>query len=256
MTNYLAASILGFALFSDTWDARAMEAPSWMWFAILCSVLFISLFVLMGLSAQKNGVALTSTAVKMSMAISMLFMIFYYQEQVTILKWIGIFIAFVSVALVTFSKEKSDSSKPLFLLILFLGSGVLDFVLNYVQKFELGILSPALFSAFGFAGAFFIGIIILSISFLRKKEVFHWKNVLAGICLGIPNYFSIYLLIQSYKATGWDDSTVLAVNNVAVVALSAILGFAIFQERLSRVKQLGLALSLVAIYLLYLSDLV
>lgn len=250
VTNYLTASVLGFILFSSDWNAKVMQQTSWIGFAAICSCLFISLFVLMGISSQKNGVALTSTAVKMSMALSMMFMIFYYAEHVSALKWIGIALAFTSVALVTFTKERGEDGKPLFLLILFLGSGVLDFVLNYVQKFELGALSPALFSAFGFAGAFCIGISILAVNFIRGKEKFEWKNIAAGIFLGVPNYFSIYLLIQSYKDTGWGDSTVLAVNNVAVVALSALFGFVLFKEHLSRLKQIGLALSLIAIYLL------
>lgn len=250
VTNYLTASTLGFLLFGSTWTPEVMNSTNWIWCAGICSCLFISLFVMMGISSQKNGVALTSTAVKMSMALSMMFMIFYYSEHVTALKWIGIALAFVSVGMVTFSKEESSNGKPLFLLILFLGSGILDFVLNYVQKFELGVLSPALFSAFGFAGAFCIGILILGAKIIRGQEKLQWKNIAAGVLLGVPNYFSIYLLIQSYKDTGWGDSTVLAVNNVAVVAVSAIFGFVMFKEHLSLLKKMGLGLSLVAIYLL------
>jgi drug/metabolite transporter (DMT)-like permease len=77
------------------------------------------------------------------------------------------------------------------------------------------------------------------------------KNVFAGICLGIPNFFSIYLLITAYSSTGWSDSTVLAVVNVSIVITSAILGFIAFKEALSKQKLLGLVCSILAIGLLY-----
>jgi hypothetical protein len=94
------------------------------------------------------------------------------------------------------------------LLLLFFGSGALDFTLNYVQNYELGAMSTALFSAIGLGLAGIIGLLILIVKFINGSSKFHFRNVIAGIFLGIPNYFSIYLLIISYSATGWEDSTV------------------------------------------------
>ena len=62
---------------------------------------------MMGVSSQKNGVALTSIAVKMSMAISMMFMIVLYRESLSILKITGIIFAFLGVFLVTFSNNQN-----------------------------------------------------------------------------------------------------------------------------------------------------
>jgi drug/metabolite transporter (DMT)-like permease len=254
--NYFTAFICGILLFGNEWNANALNSGDWPWFAILCAILFISLFIMMGVSSQKNGVALTSIAVKMSMAISMMFMIVLYRESLSFLKIIGIILAFLGVFLVTFSKTKENKSKASLwmLLILFIGSGFLDFVLNYVQKYELSVLTPSLFSAFGFGLAGCIGFVILLYQLYTKKTVFSSRNILAGIALGIPNYFSIYLLIVSYKSTGWNDSTVLAIINVSVVMIAAIVGFIAFKENVTRNKILGLLAAISAIIILYFAN--
>jgi len=248
--NYFTACICGFALYGDSWSNVAWSDINWLYAALICGVLFISLFVLMGKSSQINGVAITSVAVKMSMAISAIFIGF--GESFGILKITGIVMAIIGVLLVSFDKS-SSKQKPVIwmLLVLFFGSGMLDFVLNFVQKYMLTNLTAALFSAIGFGIAGFFGVIMLVNSVFRKQTQLSLKNVFAGICLGIPNFFSIYLLITAYSSTGWSDSTVLAVVNVSIVITSAILGFIAFKEALSKQKLLGLVCSILAIGLLY-----
>ena len=255
--NYFTAFVCGVLLFGKEWNAAALDSGNWHWYIVLCAILFISLFILMGISSQKNGVALTSIAVKMSMAISMMFMIVLYREPLSLLKIAGIIFAFLGVFLVTFSKttENKTNTSLWMLLILFIGSGFLDFVLNYVQKYELNILTPSLFSAFGFGLAGCIGFVILLYRIYSKKTVFSSRNILAGIILGIPNYFSIYLLIVSYKSTGWNDSTVLAIMNVSVVMIAALVGFIAFKENVTVRKILGLIAAITAIVLLYFANL-
>jgi drug/metabolite transporter (DMT)-like permease len=130
----------------------------------------------------------------------------------------------------------------------------LDVVLNYAQKNTLGTLTPSLFSAIGLGVAGIIGFSILLVQLIRGKTKFEFKNIVAGIVLGIPNYFSIYLLISSYKTTRWADSTVLSVINVSVVLMSTMIGLIFFKEKINRLKLIGLVLSLSAIAFLYLAE--
>jgi drug/metabolite transporter (DMT)-like permease len=255
--NYFTAFAIGILLYGNEWKSSAMTTGNWQICVAMSALLFISLFLLMGQSSQRNGVAMTSTAVKMSMAMSMLLMILLYGEGLSLMKISGIILAFAGVFLVSFGKEQSKSEKGShwMLLVLFIGSGVLDFVLNYVQKNELGDLTPSLFSAFGLGAAGLLGSLILAVNLIRKKTQFAFKNLLAGIILGIPNYFSIYLLIKAYKDTGWSDSTMLAINNVSVVVLSALIGFMVFKEPSGWRKIIGLIVSISAISLLYIAGL-
>lgn len=256
VVNYFTAFIIGFSLYGHTWDPACLEQSSWMYFAGICALLFIGLFLVMGKSSQLNGVASTSIAVKMSMAISLIFMIIGYGESVTWLKILGIALAFVGVYLVSKpSKSQNSQTSALWMLIvLFFGSGALDFILNYVQNTQLGLLKDSLFSAIGFGLAGSLGLIILIVRYIRGSAKFEFKNVLAGVILGIPNYFSIYLLLRSYETTGWDDSTVLAITNVSVVLLSAIIGFTAFREATTTQKIIGLVSAILAICVLYLAN--
>ena len=149
------------------------------------------------------------------------------------------------------TRHSSLYSRNLLLIAIFLGCGLLDVVLNYVQSFHLQHLSTSLFSAFGLGMAGIFGGIMLFINILRKKETFEKKSIIAGVLLGIPNYFSIYYLIQSYSSTSWSDSTVLAVLNVATVIASTLAGLVLFKEKLNLPKSLGLVLSLLAIACFY-----
>lgn len=252
--NYFTAFLCGILLYGNEWNPAAFNDITWFYYAIVAAILFISLFILMGLSSQKNGVAITSVAVKMSMAASVFGMIFLYNESVSILKILGILFAFAGVVLVSWqSKDANENQKKSLwmLFALFFGSGILDLVLNYVQKNELKVLTPSLFSAFGFGMAGIIGLVVFLFQLQQKKARFAFKNVLGGIALGIPNYFSIYLLIKSYKDTGWADSTVLAIINVSIVCIAALTGFLVFKEKLNLTKGLGILASLLAILMLY-----
>ena len=252
--NYFTACACGFLLYGDELKPQALMHLSWLPFAFLCGSLFISLFLVMGVSSQKNGVALTSVSVKMSLAMTMIIMIVWYSEAVTALKITGIVLAILGVLLMSLNFKKGTIEvKPIvwMLILLFIGSGVLDFTLNYVQNHELTHLPSSLFSAIGFGIAGVFGSSILLIQIGRKKTKFAFRNVLAGIFLGIPNFFSIYLLMKSYtEMKPWSDSSVLAITNVSVVILSAFLGFMLFREKFSPIKLLGLLASVCAILIL------
>lgn len=255
VVNYFTAAILGFTLYGNEWNNAILTDTRWIPFAILGSVLFIGLFFIMGKSSQVNGVASTSVAVKMSMAVSLLFMVYAYSEHLSLLKMTGILLAFTGVFLVSSPGKSSAKEASWMLLLLFIGSGILDFTLNYVQKNELGTLTTSLFSAMSLGTAGIIGFAILLVRTGRGKEKLQLKNIFAGILLGIPNYFSIYLLMLSYKSTGWQDSTVLAITNVSVVLASAIIGFLAFRETTSIKKIIGLASAILAITTLYIASL-
>jgi drug/metabolite transporter (DMT)-like permease len=256
VVNYFTAFLCGIILFKNEWKTEVMDNLDWIYYAIGSAVLFISLFILMGKSSQSNGVAQTSVAVKMSMAVSVVCMILWYNEPLSFWKIGGVLLACTGVYLVSknSNKEEKSSSATWMLPVLFLGSGALDFLLNYVQNYHLEVLTPSLFSAFGFGIAGIIGSFFLAIKVIRKRAQLEWRNVIAGIFLGIPNFFSIYLLIVSYTSTGWDDSSVLAIINVSVVLISAVLGFIVFRERVSLSKILGLVAAIAAILFLFLSN--
>jgi len=252
IVNYFTAFICGCLVNQSFPSTSTLFETELVPYILLAGFLFISLFIGMGISSHKNGMGTTSVAVKMSMALVMIFFVIAYHEAVTYMKIIGFVLAFLGIFLITFEKEKSSDRKGAIglLLFLFVGSAVLDILLNYVQKKVLGDYPDSLFTAFGFLAAGFIGVIWMTTEYVRKKRSFSWKHVIGGILLGIPNYFSIYLLIRSYKTTGWEDTTTIAVMGIGVVSLAALFGMLIFKESAKWQKLLGLAAAIGAILLL------
>ena len=252
--NYVVACSVGFLLYGDEWKSDFLQPNSWMVFAFIVGVLFISLFLIMAKSAQENGIGVTSVTVKMSLAIPVLMAIFLYQEAVYFSKIAGVIGALIGVFLLTYQKATAQSSstkaKAIFLIVLFVGSGLLDTLLNFVEKRVLSELTPALFSAIGFGIAGTIGLLVLGFKVLFKRERVVFKNVLAGIALGIPNFFSIYFLIMAIRFTPTDDSITYALNNVGIVIASFVVGVLVFKESLSKRKLIGGIVAILSLFLL------
>ncbi|MBU3012105.1 EamA family transporter [Polaribacter vadi] len=253
--NYIVAFIMGFALTESSFTFSELPNKPWFIGATCLGALFVSIFFVMAMTAQRNGVSVTSVAGKMSVVIPVFFGVFLYNESVTVLKIAGIIIALIAVYLASV-KEKSTASKNaglLFPVLLFLGSGAIDTILkfiesNYVTNDDVSIFSGSLF---GIAATF--AAIVLIIKSIKKREAFGLKNVIAGIVLGIPNYFSIVFLIKALQTEGFESSTLFTINNVAIVIVSTIVGILVFKEQFSIKNKIGVALAILGIVIVALA---
>ncbi|MFM7757519.1 MAG: EamA family transporter [Crocinitomicaceae bacterium] len=248
--NYFTALICGLVFFGHEWHNTALSNTSWVPSVFICAVLFISIFALMGISSLKNGIGATSIAAKMSMALSMALMVVLYNEPFSTVKLIGIILALIGVVLVSLEKsQKTSKDRSLWMLVvIFFGSVFLDVLLNYSQNYLLKNLSSSLFTAFGFGIAGIIGLLVLI--FQKKLHQITWKNIVAGVVLGIPNFFSIYLLLLAYETAPLNDSDIVAIINISIVSLSTFTGIIFFNEKFNLQKIIGLAAVLVAIFLI------
>jgi len=255
--NYITACAVGFLLFGDEWKTGDLSTGSWIPYVFIVGALFISLFLMIGKSSQENGIGITSVTVKMSLAIPVLAAIFLYNETVYLAKIIGIIAALIGVFLITYQKkvtkkegDKGDKRKIWFLIILFVGSGLLDTVVNYVEKVAAGELSLALFSAIGFGVAAILGLIFMIFKVLTKDIQLQKRAILGGLLLGVPNFFSIYFLLMAIRFSDLSDSVTYAVNNTGVVIASFIVGILVFKESATPLKIVGGVVSIAAILLL------
>jgi drug/metabolite transporter (DMT)-like permease len=249
--NYLIAFLFGFFSSEITLPVSDIPKQSWFYGAISLSVLFIAVFNLMAVTAQKSGLSVASVANKMSVIIPVIFGVIVYHEAIGFLKVIGIVMALLAVYL---SASKSDS-EPLkvknliFPLLLFLGSGALDTTLKYVETTLVPDGGVPIFSATIFIFASFLGFILLGVQAVKGTCRFQFKNVLGGIALGIPNYYSIEFLLKALKTEGLESSTAFTINNVSVVILTTLFGLVLFKERLIKKNWIGIAIAIVSIVL-------
>lgn len=256
--NYITAAT--FSFFSNYEDNSALlpQVPDFLPFTILIGCLFISVFYVAALTAQKCGIAVTSIAGKMSMVIPITMSFWLYGDKITLIKVIGILLALTAVVLSSIRKEnKTESttataSKWLWILpvLLFAGSGIVDSSISISQHYFIDEKNQDIFMAFLFGSAGLIGAITTIYKRYKDGVRVEIKSIGAGIFLGITNYYSLDFLLRALAADGAESSVVFALCNVLVVLISSLFAITLFHEKLSKANLGGLALAIISILLL------
>ncbi len=248
--NYFIASIFGMIIM----DTEIMDVLSRPWIPIAFSMgmVFLFVFLLMAQSSQVNGISITSVANKMSLIIPVLAGIILYHETTTWMIILGIIMALFSVVL-TSMKEKniSISRNGYFILaLIFIGSGLVDTLIKYMQEFHLSENENATFVMVLFMSSGIFGVIWMLLTQRDRFRNINKTNIIGGIALGIPNFASIYFLIMALEESGLQSSVLYSVNNMGIVAISALFGILLFKEKISFINFIGILLALVAIALI------
>lgn len=255
VVNYITASIFGILSYDSEINASEILDSNWFYGAIFLGFLFISVFNLMALTAQRNGLSVASVAGKMSVIIPVVFGLYAYNESLGFQKLIGIILALFAVYLTAVKAKSSISTRQGLLLpfLLFLGSGVIDASIKYFETAYVPENGIPIFSATIFACAGSIGFLILIYKALNKSFKFEIKNVFGGVILGAINYYSIIYLLKALQYEGFESSTLFTVNNVAIVMVSTLLGLFLFKESISKRNWIGISLAIVSILLVTLA---
>ncbi|MCH8903507.1 MAG: EamA family transporter [Bacteroidetes bacterium] len=262
VTNYLVCTIIGAILvFKESGAINSINLfpeENWFEYAILLGCMFILVFFVLARTAQNNGVTVSSVAAKMSLVVPVTYAFVFYNETINVAKISGIVLALIAVFLVSRrSKNLNNTSSTVskwvlifFPALVFIGSGVIDTLVKYLETNYLtyDIYNDFLLVLFG--TAFSIGFVFLMFQLIIKKQKFELKTLFAGILLGIPNYGSIYFLVKTLSVEGWESSMIFPVNNIAIVALATLGGIFLFKEKLSTGNYVGLGLAFLSIILI------
>ncbi len=186
------------------------------------------------------------------MVFPVMFSIIFFNEQITTTKYIGIFCAIFAVVLTVYRTDIGKTNLIFFLLpvAIFIGSGISDSLVKYVQTVKINETGTAVFSSFVFLDAFIISLIM---KLLKKESVFiqiHFPTLVLGILLGLVNFGSLYFLMEALDKSNLDSSVVFAMVNMSIVLLSAVFGMVFFKEKLLKINLAGIFLALVSIYFL------
>ncbi|MFS4417158.1 EamA family transporter [Maribacter sp. 2307ULW6-5] len=251
ITNYVVACTVGLLFYGEQVDVAALPEKSWFWGALALGVLFILVFNIMAATAQKLGVSVASVATKMSFVVPVLLGVRLYDESLNTVKVLGICIAVVAVYLSSMKQtaERFSLSMLRYPFLVFLGSGIIDAAIKYFQEEHVPEAEFALFSALLFFFAGTTGLLFILVKAGKTPIRANPRNVIGGIALGIPNFFSIYFLLLALDHGSLPSASIFTVNNVGIVLLSTLLGILLFQEPLSKKNWMGIALAVVSIIL-------
>jgi len=253
VVNYFVACSCGLIGYQNSIELSAIPKYDWFYYTLALGALFIIVFNLMAVTTQHNGLSVVSVATKMALVIPIAFGLWYYKEPLGPYKAVGIFLALVAVYLASVKKDTGiilQKRNLVYPVLVFLGSGLIDTSLNFLQNdFITDKSLIPLFSSTIFMTAGIIGVMVLVVQKIKGVLSLEFKNIIAGIVLGIPNYFSIYFLVKALRSDLFDSSGIFTINNVAIVIVSTLLGIVFFKEQLSLKNWTGIILAVISIAL-------
>jgi len=263
VANYWICVITGSIFIGHFPIGAASFAQPWIIWAAVMGAAFISIFNLIAYCTKIDGVTTTTIANKLSMAIPVAFAIWLYGDSMSVGKGLGILLAIPAVYLSSKTKDKQGKKQNLALAaLLFVASGLLDTMVNYIahEYFSTGDSvadeqGQSVYLVHAFSSAAIIGSVIVGYLLLTRKRTFAWKNMVAGIMLGIPNFFSIYFLVRLLQTGFLPGSAAIPINNMGIVLLASLTAILFFGEKAGTARIIGMLLSLAAILLIMLSDL-
>lgn len=254
VVNYFTAFIIGL-LFTKNWNVVANTIGDWYYLALLLGALFIGLFFLIGQTTQRMGISVATVAMKLGYILPIILAFVIYKETAAPIRIFAIFLTLIAVVLSSIKKDKEAHEQGKWLIILpiiiFIGSGICDAIVQFVEKRFFPNEGFEAFTVILFLTAASLGLIASIFQDIKnKKTQFTLKNIIAGILLGIPNYFSIFFLFKALSFYSGNSAWVFPINNVGIVVSSTILAILLFRERLSFINAIGFILAVISILLM------
>jgi drug/metabolite transporter (DMT)-like permease len=230
--------------------AQIPEKP-WFTATLALGALFLLVFYITARTSQELGVSVASVASKMSLVLPVLLGIVLYAEILGPLKITGVILALAAVYFASIKESTVTVKASAFVLpvLLFLGSGLVDASIKYLQAtyMEKGDFSLFSFTVFGTAGI--TGLLFILIRAVKRPIKVNFRNLLGGAVLGIFNFFSLFFLLRALEGNFLNSASIFTLNNVATVLLSTLFGMVLFRERLGTKNWLGIGLAVISIIL-------
>lgn len=242
--NYVMCSLLSL-IYMGSLDVLPLEEGIGfaLGLGLISGILYLGCFILMQWNVHKNGVALSSTFMKLGIVVPTIMSILLFREKPTYLQVIGLIIAFFAIIFINMEKGEGKNRNAFGLIALFLGGGICDACSKIYEVYGV----PDLKNQFLFY-TFFSALVLSVLVVWMRKESLSKFDVLFGLLLGIPNYFSARFLLLSLEAL----PAVLAYPtfSVATIVVVTLAGLLCFQERLTKRQAGGIGVILVALVLL------
>lgn len=244
--NYLVASVL-VAL-----TLRPSLAPLWKpdvpWLALVgLGVMLPTIFLALGASVRHAGIVRSDAAQRLSLLISLLAAFLLFDQQLDAMRAIGCALGLAAMfGMVWRSTGRSTTTGTArwgYPLLVFVGFGAIDIAFKRVAAAGVPLGSALLLT-------FLLALVIAFVIEFGRHVRFTLRNLVGGLLLGLFNFGNILFYLQAHRALPHNPALVFASMNLGVVAVGALTGLLLFNERLSRVNTAGLGLALLAVGLL------
>jgi multidrug transporter EmrE-like cation transporter len=249
--NYVLAVLAGYFACQSEFVFSEIFYKPWFYLAIVVGFSFITTFFIYAISAQKAGVAISAVASRMSVVIPVIVGIAIYGEKISIVIVTGIILSLFAFYFIFAKKSGIKVTAKYFILplLLFFGFGFNDSMLKHSQKLYISVSNEYFqFLTVVFFIAFVLGFIAFVILTIKNKEKLKFKNLNAGLILGVFNFLSTYFFLKGMDY--FDSSVYFPILNTGIVTMGALTGRFFFKEDFSIKNWIGILLAICAIFLL------
>lgn len=250
VVNYFTACLLGFTIQWNSFTINEIISSNWLIYAIIIGTIFILTFQIFAYSSQTAGISITAISSKISVIIPVIIGSFLYTgETLNTTKIVGLILAILSFMLVFYGNDNIKINPRFIFLpvLLFLANGLNDSMMTFAQRKFSG-FNTMLFVSCIFFFSLTIGIIWLVIKYITNKQIINLRNIIAGIILGLLNFYSTYYFFKGVAVV--DSAVFFPVLNTGIVSISTVIGYFVFKEKLNFTNWIGIFTAIATIIFL------
>lgn len=247
LVNYVTCALLAFLTMKprSLWNGD----PFPLWLGVVSGFLYLAALVVYAYSIRKNGAVLSSVFTRLGVLVPVLVSVVLFGERPTVLQCAGIAVA-IAAAVVMNGLPKKDKKQGvagamslgvLLLTLLFNGSAdsMSKIFTQLGSRQDDGLF---VFYIFLFAGLFTLVLL------LREKQKLTRRDLMFGVLVGVPNFFSSRLLLAAL--TELPAFFVYPCYSVGAILVISCASFVLFREKLQRRQLCAVGMILVALVLL------
>jgi drug/metabolite transporter (DMT)-like permease len=245
--NYVVTSVLTAWLLQPA--LGTLRGPGVPWLALVAlGILLPTIFLALAAAVRHAGIVRSDAAQRLSLLLSLLAAFVLFGEQLSAFKLGGIALGLLALLCMVWRSERPGAGPGtaawLYPLLVFAGFGVIDILFKRVAVagIPLGDSLQVMFVL-----ALLVAVVMQLWRRLRDGMRFTARSALAGVLLGAANFGNILFYLRAHRALPAHPALVFASMNIGVVALGALVGLALFRERLSRLNLAGVCLAGIAI---------
>lgn len=211
---------------------------------IFNGVIYLVSLMLTQYNVRRNGVVLQSVFSKIGdLLVPLVVSIAVFGERPGVLQILGAVLAVAAIIAMNYDRQGNTGTAMMPLLALFLADGIVGAMSKIYG--EVGAQNLAShFLLYTFGAAFVLSVVLM----LRRGERPGLTELLFGMAVGIPNYFSSRFLLWALNTI--DAVIAYPLRSVGSIVVVTAAGLLLFRERLRRRQWIAIAVIVVCVALL------
>lgn len=256
--NYPVAILLTWLTLKPSLSNIPWVSLPWLVYVGL-GILLPGIFVAIAGAIRYTGIVRTEVAQRLSLVIPLIAAFWIFDEDPGISKLIGVGLGIVAIACSIgwrAGRNQYGVNKKVWFypLIVFIGLGCVDILFKQIAVMTNVAYSSSLLIVFTLATLFAFG--YLTYLLVRRGRRLSVHAIFWGIVLGLFNFGNILFYMKAHQALPHNPSIVFTGMNIGVIVLGAVVGVALFKEKLSRLNIFGLFLAILSVIVIFWSEFV